>query len=241
MLPHEVILRGREAVAERTLAFRFSKPAGFEFLAGQAVDIGLPGPSKLEASVIKHTFSLAGAPREKELTIATRMRDSQFKRILETLPVGARVQLEGPFGSFTLDEDRNRPAVFIAGGIGITPFRSILHNELPKEVGVPIVLFYSNPRPEDAAFLDELEALDLKYERFTLVATMTKMEGSSSTWRGETGRLTRQLLERYTSKLAALPIYYVVGPPAMVGGVREMLEAGGVQERDVRSEEFFGY
>jgi ferredoxin-NADP reductase len=241
MPPHEVILRGREGVAERTLAFRFSKPAGFEFLAGQAVDIGLPDPSRLGASVIKHTFSLAGGPRENELTIATRMRDSQFKRILEKLDVGARVQLEGPFGSFTLYEDRNRPAVFIAGGIGITPFRSILHDELPKAVGAPIFLFYSNPRPEDAAFLDELEALAGKYERLTLVATMTQLKGSSSTWSGETGRLTPQFLERYTRKLAALPIYYVVGPPAMVGGIREMLETAGAQGRDIRSEEFFGY
>ena len=241
MPPHEVVLRGREVIAERTLAFRFSKPAGFAFLAGQAVDVGLPDPSKLEAGLMKHTFSLTGAPRETELTIATRMRDSQFKRVLETLPVGTTVQLEGPFGSFVLHEDRDRPAVFIAGGIGITPFRSILRDELPKAVGAPIFLFYSNPRPEDAAFLDELQTLAVNNDRLTLIATMTQTKRSSSKWRGETGRLTSQFLDRYTRKLAALPIYYVVGPPAMVGGIREMLEVAGVQERDVRSEEFFGY
>lgn len=240
MPPHEVILLGCEAVAQETLASRLSKPAGFEFFAGQAVDVGLPDPSKPEAGVMKHTFSLSGAPRETELTIATRMRDSQFKRVLAALPVGARVQLEGPFGSFTLDEDRNRPAVFIAGGIGITPFRSILHDEIPKAEGAPILLFYSNPRPEDAAFLDELQALAVDNERFTLVATMTKMEGSSATWRGETGRITPHLLDGFTRKLAA-PIYYVVGPPAMVGGIRETLVSVGIQESDVRSEEFFGY
>lgn len=236
MPPHEVILQGHESVAQGTLAFRFSKPAGFEFFAGQAVDVELGDP----AGLMRHTFSLTGAPRETDLTIATRMRNSQFKRVLGTLPVGARVQLEGPFGSFTLHEDRTRPAVFIAGGIGITPFRSILRDELPKAEGAPIVLFYSNPRPEDAAFLDELRTLAVKTERLTLVATMTKMEGSSVTWRGETGRITPQILARFVRKLAA-PIYYAVGPPAMVGGIREMLDSVGVQASDVRSEEFFGY
>lgn len=240
MPPHEVILRGRESVAERTLAFRFSKPAGFEFFAGQAVDVELADPSRPEAEVLKHTFSLTSAPRETELTIATRMRDSPFKRLLGTLPVGAHARLEGPFGSFTLDKDRHRPAVFIAGGIGITPFRSILRDELPKAERAPIVLFYSNPRPPDAAFLDELQTLAVKTERLILVATMTKMEGSSVTWRGETGRITPQLLDRHTRNLAA-PVYYVVGPPAMVGGIREMLASIGIQESDVRSEEFFGY
>ena len=240
MPPHEVILQGRESVAERTLAFRFSKPPGFEFFAGQAVDVELADPARPEAGILKHTFSLTSAPRETELTIATRMRDSQFKRILATLPIGARAQLEGPFGSFTLDEDRNRSAVFIAGGIGITPFRSILRDELPAVERAPIALLYSNPRPQDAAFLDELQTLAAKTERLILIATMTKMEKSSTAWPGETGRITSQLLDRHTRKLAA-PIYYVVGPPAMAGGIREMLASLGIQESDVRSEEFFGY
>jgi ferredoxin-NADP reductase len=240
MPPHEVILQGRETVAERTVAFRFSKPAGFEFVAGQAVDVELADPVRPEAGILKHTFSLTSAPRETQLTIATRMRDSQFKRILATLPVGAHAKLEGPFGSFTLDEDRNRSAVFIAGGIGITPFRSILRDELPAVERAPIALFYSNPRPQDAAFLDELQALAAKTTRFILIAMMTKMQGSAIAWRGETGRITPRLLERHTRKLAA-PIYYVVGPPAMVEGIREMLASLGIRESDVRSEEFFGY
>src|ERR1051326_3793204 len=105
MPPHEVILKGRESVAERTLASRFSNPASFEFFAGQAVDVKLTDPSRPEADVLKHTFSLTSAPRETELTIATRMRDSQFKRLLATLPLGALAQVEGPYGSFRPEEN----------------------------------------------------------------------------------------------------------------------------------------
>src|ERR1051325_6829866 len=116
----------------------------------------------------------------------------------------------------------------------------ILRDALPTVERAPIVLFYSNPRPQDAAVLGELQALAAKTERLILIATMTKIEGSSIAWRGETGRITPQLLDRHTRKLAA-PIYYVVGPPAMVGGIREMLASLGIRESDVRSEEFFGY
>jgi ferredoxin-NADP reductase len=238
---HEVILRGRETVAERTIAFRFSKPAGFQFFAGQAVEIELVDPVNPLGDVMKHVFSLANATRETDLTIATRMRDSQFKRALGTLRVGAHVRLEGPFGTFALDRNRARPAVFVAGGIGITPFRSMLRDELERPEGIPIILFYSNPRPEDAAFLDELQALAVDRPRLTLVATMTKMENSSVAWSGEIGRITPEFILRITRNVAASPIYYVVGPPAMVGGIREMLASIGAHDSDVRSEEFFGY
>ena len=126
MTIHTVALRRREEVAERTLAFHFERPDAFSFKAGQAIDVLLPGGSGFGGADLRHTFSLVSAPFEDELVIATRMRDGAFKRALGSLNDGSRVQLEGPFGSLTLHNDRTRPAVFIAGGIGITPFMSML-------------------------------------------------------------------------------------------------------------------
>ena len=124
MSVHEVKLKGHLAVAEGTMAFRFSKPGGFVLEAGQAIRLELIDPP-VEAGQGSRTFSLVSAPFEQELVVATRMRDSAFKRALRALPDGASIRIDGPFGDLTLC-DPERPAVFIAGGIGITPFMSML-------------------------------------------------------------------------------------------------------------------
>ena len=240
MSRYEVTLLAHEGVAERTLAFRFRKPSAFAFSAGQFVELAITDPSASQARALKHTFSIASAPREAEIVIATRMRNSAFKRVLGALPSGSNAELEGPFGSFILHDNPERPAVFIAGGIGITPFRSMLRDQEAKTRRPAILLIYSNPRPEDAAFLPELEALGAQDPRVTLLATMTRIEDSSLSWSGETGRLTSDRLASMCRQLAA-PIYYVAGPPAMVGATRDMLESTGAGDDDIRSEEFFGY
>ena len=116
MPSYQLKLTGREPLAEGTVAFRFEKPAGFAFKAGQAVVLELLDPPP-EDGQKRRTFSLVSAPFERILTIATRMRGTAFKRALNALPEGASVKLVGPLGQFSL-ADAARPAVFIAGGIG---------------------------------------------------------------------------------------------------------------------------
>src|SRR5579864_1130387 len=119
-------LVSRHEVAERTIAFRFEKPSNWTFKAGQFLDMTLLDPSETDAEGNTRTFSIASAPQEETLMVATRMRNSAFKRVLSTMPSGSRVKIEGPSGSLTLHNDVKRTAVFLAGGIGITPFRSIV-------------------------------------------------------------------------------------------------------------------
>jgi ferredoxin-NADP reductase len=245
-------LRGREEIAAGTSAFHFAKPPGFRFKPGQAVELLLPDPAGGEAE-IGHAFSLVNAPFEDELVIATRMRDSVYKRALAArmrdsvykralaaLAPGASARLDGPFGSLTLHKDRTRPAVLVAGGIGITPFMSMLRQLAHDGAGREVVLLYSNRRPEDAAFLDELTAMARSARGFRLVATMTDMAHSTRPWHGQTGPLDAAAIREAIGGLAA-PIAYVAGPPAMVEAMRGALAGAGVDEDDVRSEDFFGY
>jgi ferredoxin-NADP reductase len=234
-----VRLQGREVVAEGTTAFHFEKPASFRFKAGQAIDVVLPdAPGTGEA--VRHTFSLVSAPFQRHLAVATRLRDSAFKRALKALSVGSVLRVDGPSGSLTLHNDRARPAVFIAGGIGITPFISILrqaeHDQLPQK----LALVYSNRRPEEAAFLAELQQLERGDARFRLWATMTRMSQSSRPWDGAVGHVDAALLKRVTAGLTP-PVYYVAGPPSMVRATRQMLYETGIDDDDIRSEEFYGY
>jgi len=238
MSVHEVKLKGRLEVAEGTLAFRFSRPDGFAFEAGQAISLELIEPPA-DAGQGSRSLSLVSAPFERELVVATRMRDSAFKRALKALPEGASMRIDGPFGDLTLD-GTGRPAAFIAGGIGITPFMSMLrqaaHDRSPRR----LFLAYSNRRPEDSAFLDELQELERRNERFRLKATMTDMGMSARDWSGETGLVDADMLKRLVGDLAA-PIYYVVGPPAMVEAMQRTLTGAGIAEDRIRTEEFYGY
>lgn len=230
----------RAQVAEGTLAFHFEKPPGFDFKAGQSADWTLLNPPETDAEGNIRTFSVASAPFENELMIATRMRDTAFKRSLKSVPLGTEIKMGPGMGSLTLHKNVSKPAVFLAGGIGITPFLSILRQADHDKLGHKLSLFYSNRRPEDAAFLETLQGLEKTNSNFRFIGTMSEMEHSRRSWDGETGWIDKEMLSRHLEKLQG-PIFYIAGPPVMVAGMREMLVDAGVDEDDVRTEEFAGY
>src|SRR5207244_8625029 len=183
-------------VAERTMALRFEKPANFQFTPGQFLDITLLNPRETDSEGNARGFSIASAPHENFIMVATRLRDTAFKRVLSSVPLGTEVKIEGPFGNLRLHSDKSRAAVILTGGIGITPFRSILLHAAKEKLPHRIFLFYANRRPEDAAFLAELQQLEVQNPHYKLIACMTEMEKSSHTWRGERGMLNPQLLAK---------------------------------------------
>lgn len=237
-------LKRRSEVAERTLEFGFERPAELRFKAGQFMDLTLIDPPETDAEGNTRGFSINSAPDDLELTFTTRLRDTAFKRVLQTMAFGTEVKVEGPFGNFTLHNNASRPAVLLAGGIGVTPFRSIArwaaHEKLPHR----ILLFYANRRPEDAAFLDELRGLAHENPNFTFIPTMTRMKDSHLPWQGEVGYIDHERIAKYlpsSGKEPMRPIFYMAGPAGMVAGLRAMLNQAGIDDDDIRSEEFTGY
>lgn len=235
-----VKLKDRRQVAERTMAFQFEKPEGFTFTAGQSIDLTLMNPSETDKEGNGRTFSIASAPDEGLLLVATRMRDTAFKRVLGTMPIGSQVKIEGPFGNLVLHNDHARAGVFLAGGIGITPFRSILLRTAREQLPHRLILFYANRRTEDASFLQELEALQRLNPSYIFIPTMTDLGRSDRSWQGETGRINQAMLAKYLKRLAS-PIYYLAGPPGMVRAMRTLLNSMRVDDGDIRTEEFAGY
>jgi ferredoxin-NADP reductase len=230
----------REEVAEGTMAFHFEKPSGFDFKAGQSADVTLIDPRETDAEGNTRTFSIASPPFENELVFTTRMRDTAFKRSLKNLYLATGVKIGSASGSFTLHKNPAKPAVFLAGGIGITPFLSIVrqsdHDRLPHK----LYLFYSNRRPEDAAFLNTLQTLEKANPNFHLICTMTEMSKSKKDWKGETALIGKEMLSKHLSVLQG-PIYYIAGPPPMVAAMRQTLVIAGIDEDDIRAEDFAGY
>lgn len=240
-------LISRTEIAEATMAFRFERPRDWSFRAGQFVDITLLNPPETDAEGNVRGFSIASAPHEDTIMVATRMRNTACKRVLRTIPLQTEVQIEGPFGDLALHNNAKKPAILLAGGIGITPFHSIVlraaHDGLPHR----IFLFHSNNTPEDAPFLEELRQLEKQNPNYRYIPTMTAMERSKRHWSGETGLLSAQMLSK-TLKAAtpndpgiADAIYYIAGPPGMVADLRKMLVDWGADEDNIRTEEFAGY
>lgn len=240
MAIRETRLVRREVVAEGTMAFYFSKPSGFPHRAGQSLLMTLIDPPETDGEGDARTFTIASAPHEAELMIATRMRDTAFKRVLKTAPVGTTVKIDGPNGEMVLHDDSRHPAVFLAGGIGITPFLAMVRHAAKARLPHRLYLFYSNRRPEDAAFLSELQGMEQLNPNYRLIATMAEPEKSAQRWPGEAGFIRRDMLERHLNDIAS-PVYYFAGPPAMTTAMRQMLEGMGIGEHAMRYEEFYGY
>lgn len=240
MTIYDATLTSMQDVAAGTTAFHFSRPPGFEYKPGQAIDLILPLPGGPSAEGERHAFSLVSAPFQNELCITTRMRDSEYKRRLKSLKPGAAVNIDGPFGSLVLHNKASRAGVLIAGGIGITPFMSMLRNAAHTALPQPLLLLYSNRLPEDAAFLQELLQLEQKNPHFHMLATMTQMAKSGQPWAGETSKLDANIIKRAIADLPD-PVVYLAGPPAMVAALRLTLNSAGIDDDDIRAEEFYGY
>ncbi|HEY5391085.1 MAG TPA: FAD-dependent oxidoreductase [Hanamia sp.] len=231
-------LKSKKEVATDTMTFHFSKPAGFTFKAGQFADYTLIKPSETDAEGDTRGFSL-GAPCEEDIIFTTRMRDTAFKRNLKKMAIGTEVIFDAAYGSFTLQNNTKIPAVFLSGGIGITPVRSIVLQATHDKTAHKIFLFYANKTPKDAAYLDELMEAQKANANFKLIESMTDKEGSKD-WKGETGFFTKEMLHKYIGDLS-LPIYYISGPASMVASIRKTLTEAGIDDDNIRTEEFSGY
>jgi ferredoxin-NADP reductase len=240
MVKYTVKLIDRKEIAEGTMAFYFEKPSEFEFKAGQYIEVTLINPPETDSEGNSRAFSIASAPYENNLMVATRMRDTAFKRVLKNVNLGTEVEIDGPYGSFTLQNDTSKPAVFLIGGIGITPVRSIILDATKKNLPHKIYLFYSNRRPEDSAFLEELTDLKKENPNYKLIATMTQMENSTKKWEGETGYINRAMIEKYVPNPHSA-IYYIAGPQVMVSAMIKLLEEMDINSDNIKTEEFAGY
>lgn len=228
-----------ERVADAAAGFWFELGAPFEFQPGQTCDVTLPAAKYHDDKGNARTFSIASSPADMpRLLVATRLTGSAFKRSLEEAAPGTEVDIDGPYGSLTLHRNAAKPAVLMAGGIGITPFRSIVKDAAERKLPHQVTLFYSNRTAGSTAFIGELERWQAQNPNFRLVATIT--EPDDQPWKHETGMIDAAFLQpRVTDPAGA--IYYVAGPPAFVTGMRAALDGLGADPDNIRTEEFSGY
>ena len=222
------------------MAFWFdTKGTDFSFKAGQHAGFRLITSPFTDDAGNSRTLSFASSGHHKDFVmIAPRMRNSAFKNSLKEIPLGTKVEVSGPTGFFTLPQEPSSPVVFLAGGIGITPFRSMIEFATHERLAQKIYLFYSNRTFGLAAFLSDFEKWKEGNSNFKFVPTITEVEASG--WEYERGRISKEMLVKYIDDLST-PIYYIAGPDSFVVGMYEMLVGAGVSGERIRTEEFTGY
>jgi ferredoxin-NADP reductase len=209
-----------------------------DFEPGQYFWVTLLDPPYDDERGPRRHFSVVTSPNERgRLGFCTRLRDSAFKRSLVDLPVGAEAEVEAPKGSFLLPDETEREYVFIAGGIGITVFRSMLRYIAEEDLPHRVTLIYSNRDRDSTPFLDELLELEHARRNLRVVLTMT----ADGSWTGETRRIDAEFLGDHLAADLQSYTYLVAGPPAMVDSMEEMLQSAGVSEGRISADRFSGY
>ena len=231
---------GREAKAGQLMVLRLERPAGFDYKAGQFCFVNAPDIGLSDAGGLRRPLSLATSPLEKDLLFTVRLSESAFKRTLREMADTSAVVIESAMGLFTLPADKSTPLCFLAGGMGIAPFRSMLRYAADARTGHKATLFYSSRVPEEALFLDEFNSIASKDPSIQVVATITRPEQSAQEWEGRTGRLAASAIKE-TCAYWKEAIYYLAGPPVMVDGMKTMLDEMGIDKARIKQEVWTGY
>ena len=234
----QAVIKEKQEVAKGTLLVTFDLLGEeVDFKPGQYFWVTLVDPPYEDEKGPRRHITVVTSPTEKGvLGLATRIRDTAFKKSLVEMPEGAAVDVEQPKGSFTLPDDTSKRYAWIAGGIGITPFRSMLRYIADKGLDYDITLVYSNRDAESTAFLDELKELESIVPRCRLILTMTE----DPSWDGDKRMLDAEVLR---DMLGDLELYHfmIAGPPPMAKSVEAALLEAGLTEDQVQSDSFSGY
>ncbi len=236
MPSYTTFLCSRERTGSGLLLAQFQKPPGFQFRAGQFAELGLADSRIADLEERSRTFSIASAPFEPKLEFTMHLSDSAFKTFLSTTPLGTKILLKGPAGSLRLHSDESRPAIFLAGGVGIVPFVSILRQAAHDHLNHSAFVFYSSRFRSEMVYLDELSALAASNTlNLQFVPTLTGADEPG--WPGERGRITAPMIRRHAPSVAN-PVYYIAGPSRFVSGMVSAATALDASEADLRIEDF---
>lgn len=218
--------------------FIFTKPQDLEFSAGQFMRWYLPHDNADERGDVR-PFSIIASPTENNLAFTTKFTDpgSSFKKALLNLSPGYEMSIRGPFGHFTLPVDSSIPVVMLSGGVGITPFRSMIKYATDLPLNTSLTLLYANKTPKDIIYRAEFDSLSQVNPNFKAVYTV---DNPDENWAGETGRLTGDMIRKFVPE-ATKPIFLICGPAGMVESYAKILTSLGVAPDRIRTENFSGY
>ncbi len=221
---YEAKLIGRERMAGDVGIFRFERPTAYDYAAGQYCLLSVPPMGFQDDRGLRRAFSIASSPLEKDLLIVTKLSNSAMKQTMAEMPLGTVVTLTSAMGALVLPKETGTPLAFLAGGIGITPFRSMCRYAADARSGHTVTLFYSSKTPEETPFLEELMHIPEENKNVVVAVTMTRAPEDPKAWSGPRGRLSAEMIKEHLSAWERA-FYYVAGPPAMSDAMKQTLDA----------------
>lgn len=231
-------LAKKTKIGPSLVEYRFQPNVAFPFTPGQYLEVTLPGVG-FDARGNRRSFSIASAPTEDEVILGVKHNDpsSAFKKSLLKLKPGEDLLAHQLQGSFVLPKDPSRKLVFIAGGIGVTPFRSMLQNLVDAQESRDIVMFYQVNKPDEIVFKQTIKASLKRGVKPVFVLSAKEVPRN---WKWETGFITEDMLRKYATDYK-LRTYYISGPPGMIAAYRRMLNDAGVSSNNIITDYFSGY
>lgn len=240
MAQYIIGLRERRTVADGTELFVFEKPRGFQYQSGQYVALIVPkiAGMAVDTKGLARSFSLTSAPCEPYLSFTMRSGESSFKKVFWQLRVGDTVTITDPVGFFTLPPKEDlHPIVFLAGGIGITPVRSMLKQAEYERSDRQFTLLYANRFLKDATFHEDIQKLSLK--NFRYVTVLSQSEDPCAPAYDERGYICETIIEKYIDDVRG-SLYYIVGSPEFIGAMEAILVELGVPKEQCKKDSFTG-
>jgi ferredoxin-NADP reductase len=217
----------KDQLTPDVFSFYFKRPQAFDFIPGQYLKMELT-IKNLDDRGASRFFSIASSPTERDhLMITTRILKSSFKKTLGSLPIGAKAQMRGPYGMFVLGQQDTRAKVYLAGGIGIVPARSMLVYLKNKNLATPFILMAAFRSREEIIYENELSLLSCDIRKIVYIAT------------SEDGRIDKEKIRKNVTDLNSL--FYISGPPGFVAAMKQLVKSIGVSEENIKTEDFPGY
>jgi ferredoxin-NADP reductase len=217
-MEYTLTLQNKYTAARDTPVFVFDKPDNLSFKAGQFCILRLNNMPITDSRGSARPLSIASAPSQDKLELSWRMSQSAFKQSADKLSVGDTVTVQGPFGEFFLPENKSIPVIFLVGGIGITPVRSMLLEDEARGIKRPITVIYSNRTPQDAPFFDEINNFG-QQQNISIINTITNVKYAP--WSGERGYITSEMIQKNAQW--AESHYYIVGAGGFVSAISDVL------------------
>ena len=234
-------LKDRVQLAPDTFEFVFSTKRKLKFAPGQYLEWTL-AHAKADARGIRRFFTIASSPNDPDIRIGIKFYEpaSSFKKKLQSLQKGGTIVASQLAGDFTLPEDKTKKLVFMAGGIGITPFRSMIDYLLDKQEKRDIVLFYSNRTQQDAAYLELLDRAEREIGLQVIPIFTNQPEPANGAEKDFPTAVTQHLVMS-TIKDYEDRTFYLSGPRGMVDSFSDLLTQIGVPAYAVKKDFFPGF
>ena len=200
---------------------------------------------------IRH-FTISSSPTENFIMFSTRIRDSPYKKRLSTLEKGTKVKVRGPEGQFVLHQDSTNSAIFLSGGIGVTPFRSMIKYATDMQLPVKIIMFDSNRNRNNILFKKEFDEWANMNKNLKIIYTISEkdqnneqssLSSTANDWKGEYGRINKAMILKYVdTSVLNNSIFYICGPPNMLKAMQSLLQEDlEIPKEKIKVEEFIGY